>query len=150
MHADHAIDPGRVMDWGRTSADYAAYRPGPPDSLFARLATFGVGLSGQRILDLGTGTGVMACGFALRGARATGCDIAANQIAEARRFAERDGLDATFVVAPAEALPLPAQSFDAATANQCWLYFDGPRVLAELGRVLVPGGLLAVSHFSWL
>jgi SAM-dependent methyltransferase len=150
VHRDHTIDEGRPFDWGRTSADYATYRPGPPDSLFERLAWFGVGLPGQRVLDLGTGTGVMARGLARRGARATGIDIAANQIAEARRLAAEQGLDIAFDVAPAETTPFAPASFDAATANQCWLYFDKPRVLAELGRVLVPGGLIATSHFSWL
>lgn len=150
MHRDHAIDGGQPFDWGRTSGDYATHRPGPPDSLFERLALFGVGLPGQRVLDLGTGTGVMARGLARRGARATGIDIAANQIAEARRLAAGEGLDMAFAVAPAEAIPFPPASFDAATANQCWIYFDKPRVLAELARVLVPGGLIATSHFSWL
>jgi len=68
VHRAGEGDPGRAIDWGRTSTDYATHRPGPPASLFERLASFGVGLAGQRILDLGTGTGVMARGFARRGA----------------------------------------------------------------------------------
>jgi SAM-dependent methyltransferase len=143
-----AIDPGRVIDWGRTSRDYATHRPGPPLSLFDRLASFGVGINGQRILDLGTGTGAIARGFARRGAAVVDVDVAANQVREARRLSE--GLDARFAVARAEALPFPPRAYDAASANQCWLYFDHPATLRELSRVLVPGGLLAVSHFSWL
>lgn len=50
MSAPAAIGHGRSVDWGRTSADYALYRPGPPPSFYDRLAAFGVGLPGQRIL----------------------------------------------------------------------------------------------------
>ena len=31
------IDQGRAIDWGRTSEDYGAYRPGPPDSFYQKL-----------------------------------------------------------------------------------------------------------------
>src|SRR5687767_3553212 len=57
-------DGDKVIDWGKTSEDYSVHRPGPPPSFFARLAALGIGREGQRILDLGTGTGVMARQFA--------------------------------------------------------------------------------------
>jgi len=144
------IDQGRSIDWSATSGDYAAFRPGPPDALFDRLQALGIGLPGQRILDLGTGTGVMARAFARRGAVAAGIDIAAGQIEAARRLAESEALAIDFRVAPAEEPPFAERSFEAATANQCFLYFDCVRLLAALRRVLVPEGRLAISHFSWL
>jgi SAM-dependent methyltransferase len=149
MHGLGAADPGRDIDWGRTSDDYALFRPGPPDSFYAKLAALGVGLPGQRILDLGTGTGVLARRFAAEGARCAGIDVAAGQIEAARRLAQESGLSVDFRVAPAEALPFPAASFDVVTASQCWLYFDAPRAIAEARRV-APGGILMVAHFSWL
>ena len=45
-------------------ADYAAHRPGPPARLYDLLAALGVGRPGQRLLDLGTGTGLVAREFA--------------------------------------------------------------------------------------
>jgi SAM-dependent methyltransferase len=144
------IDQGRSIDWSATSVDYAAFRPGPPDAFFDRLQALGIGLPGQRILDLGTGTGVMARALARRGAVAAGIDIAAGQIEAARRLAESEGSRIDFRVAPAEEPPFAARSFEAATANQCFLYFDRARLLAALRRVLVPEGRLAISHYSWL
>jgi SAM-dependent methyltransferase len=144
------IDQGRSIDWSATSGDYAAFRPGPPAAFFDRLQALGIGLPGQRILDLGTGTGVMARAFAARGATAAGIDIAAGQIEAARRLAESERLAIDFRVAPAEEPPFADGSFEAATANQCFLYFDRARVLAALRRVLVPGGRLVISHHSWL
>jgi SAM-dependent methyltransferase len=71
-------------------------------------------------------------------------------LAQARRVAEEEGLAVDFREASAEDPPFPDRSFDAVTANQCWLYFDKARLLPRLRRLLVPGGLIAVSHFSWL
>lgn len=144
-----ARDAGRTIDWGRASDDYAAFRPGPPDDFYEKLAALGIGLRGQRILDLGTGTGVLARRFARQGARAAGIDISARQIEAARRLAAAEGLAIEFRVAPAEATSFPDASFDAVTANQCWLYFDAPRAIAEARRV-APGGRLMTGHFSWL
>jgi SAM-dependent methyltransferase len=145
-----AVDRGRDIDWGRTSADYALYRPGPPPSFFARLAALGVGLPGQRILDLATGTGVLAREFARRGTIVAGIDIAEGQLAMARELAAADGLAIDFRLAPAEATPFIDGAFDCLTANQCWLYFDKARAIAEAQRLLAAGGLLVTSHFSWL
>ncbi len=144
------FDAGRPIDWGRTSADYARHRPGPPRSLYDKLNALGVGLPGQRIVDLGTGTGVLARELARRGCAAAGVDVSSEQVATARRLARGEGLDVDFRVASAEETPFDAASFDVATANQCWLYFDRARTIPELRRILVPDGLLVVSHFSWL
>jgi SAM-dependent methyltransferase len=149
-HGISDTDPGRAIDWSRTSTDYARHRPGPPEEFFRRLAALGIGLPGQRVLDLATGTGLLARQFARQGSVVAGIDIAAGQIEAARRLAAEEGLAARFEVAPAEAIPFEAGSFDVATASQCWLYFDADRTLAELGRVLVPGGTLATCHFTWL
>ena len=150
MGERQAIDGGRDIDWGRTSADYARYRPGPPPSFFIRLAAFGVGLPGQRILDLGTGTGALAREFAGRGATVAGIDIAEGQLAMARKLAAEAGFVIDFRCAPAEATPFADGAFDRVTANQCWLYFDKAKVIPEIRRLLAAGGLLVTSHFSWL
>src|SRR5437867_9888087 len=76
------IDNEQEFDWGRASPDYAKYRSGYPESFYEVLAALGIGKPRQRILDLGTGTGVLARAFAKRGALVTGVDISANQIAE--------------------------------------------------------------------
>lgn len=55
-----------------------------------------------------------------------------------------------FRQAPAEEIPFEDGAFDLVTANQCWLYFDLPRTIAEVRRLLVPGGQLLVSHFTFM
>jgi len=150
MHKLPSVDPGRSIDWGRTSSDYARHRPGPPASFFARLHDIGVGRRGQRILDLGTGTGALAREFARQGCQASGTDISGRQIESARALAAEQGLAVDFRVSCAEEIGFPPGSFDGATANQCWLYFDSLRTVAALRAQLVAAGWLLTSHFSWL
>jgi len=150
MHGLSNHDQGRQIDWGKTSVDYATYRPGYPASFFHNLSTRGIGLPGQRILDLGTGTGVLARVFATQGCRVVGADIAGNQIAEARRLAAEQGVNVEFCVAPAEDTGLPVAAFDVIAASQSWLYFDTNRVIPEVLRLLAPGGCLLTCHFCWL
>ena len=142
------IDDGQQIDWGQSSADYAAFRPGPPRSFYRRLEAFGIGLAGQRMLDLGTGTGLLAREFAGAGCLCAGIDVSAGQIAAASRLAKEQALEVDFREAPAEQIPFDDASFDVITANQCWLYFDLARAIPEVRRVLAPGGRLVVSHFS--
>jgi len=150
MEKSRAVDPGRTVDWGKVSADYAAHRPGPPPKFYDCLAALGIGLPGQTILDLGTGTGVLARRFAAQGARVAGVDIAENQIVAAREIAARDRLDVDFRVAPAERTPFADKSFDCVTAMQCWIYFDAEQTSAEVRRLLRDDGRLVISFFSWL
>lgn len=150
MHGLPAHDGKNVIDWGKASGDYSTFRPGPPPSFYTRLAVLGVGLPGQAILDLGTGTGVLARQFARQGATVTGVDVSEEQILAARRLASDEKLDAEFLVSRVESLPSENAQFDVATANQAWLYFDKEKTIDELRRVLRQGGWLVTSHFSWL
>ena len=138
------------VDFGRTAADYARHRAGFPEVLFEALAARGVGLAGQAILDLGTGTGSLARGFARRGAMVTGLDIAAELLAEARRLAGDEGLAVDFRSGRAEATGLPAAGFDVVAAGQCWHWFDRPAAAAEARRLLKSGGRLVICHFDWI
>ncbi len=138
------------IDFGRTAGDYGSYRAGFPDALFDRLKAFGIGAPGQRLLDLGTGTGVLGRAFALRGCTVTGLDPSADLVAEARRLDQVAEVRTDYVQGRAENTGLESAAFDVVTAGQCWHWFDGPRAALEIRRVLVGGGLLVLAHFDWI
>jgi len=140
----------RQLNWSLTSEDYIAYRPGYTDEHFQLLQNLGVGLSGQHILDLGSGTGALALPFARQGATVTAVDAAPGQIATAQARAKQEGLDIRFIVSPAEDVPLEDAQFDVITASMCWGYFDKTRIVARVKKLLRPGGKLLISSTTWL
>lgn len=139
-----------TVDFGRTADDYARYRTVFPPELFSRLAALRVGLAGQRIVDLGTGTGTLARGLAAAGCAVTGVDVAPEMMEQARRQDADAGVAVRYRVAPAEDTGLPGEAWDAVCAGQCWHWFDRPRVLAEARRLLVEGGALAICYRDYL
>lgn len=144
------IDGGKPFDWGRTSGDYGKYRDIYPDEFYEKIHSLGIGVSGQRILDIGTGTGVIPRNMYHFGAHFTGTDISENQIAEAKRLAAANGMDIDFLCCPTEKLSFPENSFDAATACQCFFYFDHDIAAPKLAHFLTDGGKLAVMYMGWL
>jgi SAM-dependent methyltransferase len=138
------------IDFGKTASDYAQHRAGFPDVLFERLARFGIGHPGQRILDLGTGTGVLGRRFALLGCGVVGLDISTSLIAQARALDREAGVATRYVIARAEAVPIADRSFDVVAAGQCWHWLDRAKAAAEMRRLLLTGGKLVIAHFDWL
>ncbi len=139
-----------TVDFSHTAADYARYRKGYPDELFRRLGGYGVGEVGQRMVDLGTGTGYLARGFARRGARVTGVDPSDALVHEAKRLDAELGVTIHYVKATAEQTGLADGICEVVTAAQCWHWFDRNAAANEAFRLIAPGGKLAIVHFDWL
>jgi|ERR1700693_624821 len=137
-------------DFGKTAADYGRHRAGFPARFFEVLFREGKARPGDRLLDLGTGTGALARGFALRGCEVTALDIAPTLLDEARRLDRQAGVAITYVNGRAEETGLPSRAFDVVTAGQCWHWFDRNRAAAEARRLLVPGGRLIIAHLDWV
>jgi ubiquinone/menaquinone biosynthesis C-methylase UbiE len=109
-----------------------------------------VGAAGQRVVDMGTGTGAVARGFARRGCVVTGLDPARAMLDQARRLDAEAGLSVTYRVGNAEATGLGSGCWDVVAAGQCWHWFERPRAAAEARRLLVPGGALVICHMDYL
>lgn len=138
------------VDFGKTADDYRTHRAGFPESVFDRLAAFGIGHAGQLVVDLGTGTGSLARGFARRGCRVTGIDTASSMLEAARALDLDAGIEVEYRLAYAEETGLPAASADVVAAGQCWHWFDRPRAALEVARLLRPEGRAVIVHFDWI
>lgn len=144
------VDNGKEIDWGKTSGDYSKYRDIYPDEFYQKLYVLGVGVEGQRILDLGTGTGVIPRTLSRYGAKFVGADISKEQIDAAIVLSKGNGLNIEWKVCSAEDTRMPDNSFDIITACQCWWYFDKSKIVPEIIRILKPQGKLALLYMNWL
>ncbi|MCC7478389.1 class I SAM-dependent methyltransferase [bacterium] len=138
------------FDFGSQAEAYAQFRPPYPPRLFEELAARGVGLTGQRILDAGSGTGLVSLELARRGCAVSALDVSAQQLAKQRELAASEGLSIETFEAGFEHSGLPAQSFDCISAATCWHYFEPAAAARETRRLLRPGGRLAVIYIVWL
>lgn len=100
---------------------------------------------GQTVLDLAAGTGTSSAALAASGARVVAADFSLGMMTEGRRR----GAPVPFVGADAQALPFRDDSFDAAVISFGLRNVQDPRQgLAEMARVVKPGGRVVVCEFS--
>ncbi|GGL05715.1 bifunctional 2-polyprenyl-6-hydroxyphenol methylase/3-demethylubiquinol 3-O-methyltransferase UbiG [Streptomyces flaveus] len=154
-----ALDPGQVPidneyynkvgdDWWNTEGPLRALHEMNP----ARTGYFDRVLKARypdrpagtvRVVDLGCGGGLVAENLAARGYRVTGIDLSAGTVAAARRHAAASGVDVTYLVGSAYGTGLPDGCAEAVVASDVLEHFhDLPTALAEIDRLLAPGGVL--------
>jgi ubiquinone/menaquinone biosynthesis C-methylase UbiE len=119
--------------------EYDRFRIGYAPELYDALEAYGI-RAGSRVLDVAAGTGLATRELVARGALVTGIDLSEPMLERARRHVA----NATFLHGRAEELPFEAGTFDAAVSAQAFHWFDRSRALAELVRVVRPGGAIAI------
>jgi ubiquinone/menaquinone biosynthesis C-methylase UbiE len=109
---------------------------------------------GDAVLDVGCGTGTLAMEVARRVGRAgrvAGIDPGTEQIARARAKAARRNAPIEFQIGVIEQLPFPDQTFDVVFSTLMMHHLPAPlkrQGLAEIARVLKPGGRLVIADFK--
>ncbi len=108
--------------------------------------------AGSHVLDCATGTGDLALAFKRRvgeAGRVVGTDFCAEMLGPAAEKAQRAELKVELEVADAQALPYAPDSFDVASISFGIRNVDDPvKCLAELARVVKPGGRVVVLEFG--
>lgn len=134
------INRAAAVGFARGAGDYEQARPSYPAAA-VELVVDVLGLApGHRVLDLAAGTGKFT-----RLLAPSGADLVAVEPVPAMRdelVAQVPGVEA--LDGRAEELPLGGASVDAVVSAQAFHWFDAPRALAEVHRVLRPGGRLAL------
>jgi len=130
--------PGHGIHSGKEKDDWK--------SLFKQI----LGEKKLSVLDVGTGTGVMALVLAELGHRVTGVDIAEQMVRQAGKKAENLSLVVDFRIGDAEKLPFAGDSFDVVVNRHVvWSLPNPEMALAEWKRVLRPGGELIIIDSNW-
>jgi SAM-dependent methyltransferase len=122
--------------------------PGIKDEQALRLLVDCTGAGSEdTLLDVACGPGLVVCAFARVARHATGIDLTPAMIERARALQRKLGLsNVTWQVGDVLPLPYPAGSFSIVTSRFSFHHFPDPRaVLAEMRRVCVPGGKVAVA-----
>jgi SAM-dependent methyltransferase len=138
--SDAAIHQAAAVGFDRAAAEYERARPSyPADAVDHVVDRLGIG-AGRRVLDLAAGTGKFTRLLVPSGAEL----VAVEPVAGMRGQLQSVIAGIEVHVGTAEAIPLDDESVDAVVCAQAFHWFDGSQALAEIGRVLRPGGGLAV------
>lgn len=137
--------PTAAAGFGRAAGAYERGRPAyPQDAVDHIAAALRLG-PGAIVLDLAAGTGKLT-----RMLAGTGASVVAVEPVDAMRAILSETAAGVEVRAgTAEAIPAADASLDAVTVAQAFHWFDAPRALAEIHRVLRPGGGLALVWNSF-
>ena len=130
MRAERAASFARVAD------AYERARPGYPADAVLWLA----GETPRDVVDLGAGTGKLTRSLAALGHHVVAVEPLAEMLDRLRAAVP----GATAVVGSAESMPLPDASVDVVACAQAFHWFDPGPALAEMARVLRPGGRIAL------
>ncbi|XP_034995117.2 putative methyltransferase DDB_G0268948 isoform X1 [Zootoca vivipara] len=139
----------RLFEDRAHAAFYQKYRFSPQKNLqgviFSYLEEKRVS-PGQLAVDVGCGSGQSTRMLAKHFEKVVGTDISEAQIEEARRAPHPPNV--SYLVCPAEELPFEDGSVDLVTAFAAAHWFDGPRFLREVDRVLKPSGCVVFSSYN--
>jgi SAM-dependent methyltransferase len=130
------LDPRRARVFGAHAEAYDRWRPGYPAEAVAWLLPPGA----RRVVDVGAGTGKLTAGLLAHGVEVVAVEPDPAMLAVLRRTCPA----AEAHMAGADRLPVPDGSVDAVTAGQAWHWFPHERTVAEVRRVLRPGGGLGL------
>jgi ubiquinone/menaquinone biosynthesis C-methylase UbiE len=134
------------QQFGIHAAAYATSEVHAKGASLARVVELVAPKPHWRALDLATGAGHMALAFAPHVAHVIATDITPEMLAETAKLAASKGLaNVETKLADAEALPFPDATFDLVTCRIAPHHFANvPRFVAEVARVLKPGGTFAL------
>ena len=145
------------FDYGRVAKNYNRYRRRYPACFYEHLKKLAGDLKGLtlgekvKIIELGTGTGMVALGIAEQlgsSVAVTGVDISETMLQIARDENNKRGIGVQFQLAKAESTPYSDASFHIVIAARSWHWFNRKEAIREVKRILKPGGFFMIADYS--
>jgi ubiquinone/menaquinone biosynthesis C-methylase UbiE len=127
---------------------YEELRPPYPATFFETVAREVALRPEHRLIDLGTGPGLLALGFAPYVGSVTGVDPEPTMLERATAAAARAAVPLHLIEGTAETLPEAIGSFDVATIGRALHWMDPERTKTVLSRLVAPGGTILISSSS--
>ena len=133
LNVDHAI------------SRFAESHEDIPHQFFDCLKVRGIEWKGRKVAEIGSGTGSLTRKLYKRGADVIGVEPS-NELREAaKKIESRHYIEIPYLKGSAEATNLPDQYYDMVTVHRSWHWFDRPKALGEIKRILKEKGTLIVS-----
>ena len=142
------VKRGDAESYDATAAGFALLTNRYSERTAGRMLNLAALSEGDRLLDLGTGTGLLARMAAQRGANAVGIDHSAGMLEQAQAAAHQAGIGkrTEFLQMDAEALTFDHQTFDVTVSQFVLRHLPNPlAAIREVYRTLKPGGRVVVS-----
>ena len=135
---------------GYEGADFAqhydVHRPRPPEAILDVLCLLAQTQRPRLVADLGSGTGLSTRAWAERAEQVVGVEPSAMKL---RAEAETEASNVRYVEAWAQATGLPDGCADIVTCSQSLHWMEPEPTLAEVARILRPGGVFAAYDYDW-
>jgi len=129
---------------GGFAVRYGQLRPRPPDDLFALLLSLLPARTPELVVDLGSGTGISAVPWSGHARRVIGIELNSEMLHAAARAP-----GTRYVRASATQTGLRGARADIVTCAQWFHWMDPQPTIAEIARILRPGGVFAAYDYDW-
>lgn len=138
------------VNFGNVAKNYARFRNDLPAELLEGLKLRRVSFNDKKVVDLGSGTGVLCRTMQKEGAAVIGVEPSIELIEEAIEIDKDEGCEIQYINAFSESTALPENTFDVVTVLRAWHWFDADKTLSEINRILKENGSLLVMDSGFL
>jgi ubiquinone/menaquinone biosynthesis C-methylase UbiE len=140
----------RQIDFGQVAKSYARSREDIPVSLIDSLFLRGISFEGKKVADVGCGTGALTRKMAMRKADVVGVDPSKELLEQAKALNLLKNYSIPYVQGSAEDTGLAENQYDLVTVMRAWHWFNRPKSIQELKRIMKGKGTLIVIDSGFL
>ncbi|MBV7506222.1 class I SAM-dependent methyltransferase [Bacillus sp. sid0103] len=140
----------RQIDFGQVANSYASSREDIPVTLMDSLLLRNIFFDGKKVADIGAGTGALTRKMAMRKANVIGIEPSQGLLSQASELNRMKNFTIPYQQGTAESTGLDDSHYDIVTVMRAWHWFDRPKAIEEVKRILKARGTLIVIDSGFL